>query len=107
MVRVKLLKSLVDFGRRRNTGILEDQIEIHPATPRIVGGLDRLRDVYSFLGVRFSARERGGIADDAACGERLTDARPIRVNQHSARVEKDRLEHVSCAFRFWPRCPST
>ena len=106
MVGVKLLKSLVDLGGRRNTGILEDQIEIHPAAARIVGGLDRLRDVDSFFGVRFSAGERCGIDYNAARGERLTDARPIRIDQHSAGIEKDRLQHVSCASRFSPRCPS-
>src|SRR5690242_6163459 len=104
---MQLLKSGVDFGSRLDTRVLEDQVEIHPPAAGVVGRADRLRNVEALLGVRFSRGEGGGIDGDAAGAKSLADSRPVGIDQHATRVEKNRLEHVSRASRSGPRCPST
>jgi hypothetical protein len=72
-------------------GLAQHEGEVGPAALLIVGRLNRVAGVEPLLGARLGGGElRRGDAD-AVAAERLADARPIRIDEHAARVEEHGL----------------
>ena len=84
----------------RHTRMVENQVEVQPASARVVGRLDRRADVDRALGESFSAGERGGIDHRRrAAARRAADPGPVREDEDAAGIEKNVSSTSSRAAR--------
>jgi hypothetical protein len=91
MVLAKVGERGIGGGTLRHAGMLQHEIEVQPAARAIVGSADHGGGVDVVGGLLFSGRERSRRDAAAMPRQRSGDARPRRVAEHTAGVEKHRL----------------
>jgi hypothetical protein len=105
VIGVQLRQRVGGRSRSLNAGMLEDEVEEQPASPRIGRGADCLAIVELFASDGFRTCERGRRDGDAAARERFADLGPVRkrtppASRNTVRSMLDRRSQIADSFRL-------